>query len=541
MAPDSAAYLCTRREVSLRASLQDDASAELADVGHLGDVLPDVERQDERQAGEHLVGAPAELLEIDLVLLHEDRAAVMERGGDPGVEGVIRELLERDVELLGHALEEVAVAGRALGVEPEVLDPAVLEEDDLDVLAAHVADDVDLAVVLLGAEHVGDGLDDRRVERQGLFQDPLGVARRTGADDLHVRTLIGGPPVELSQDSLRVLERVARREHVDAAQELSRLVEQHGLGGGGAAVDAQVGAHRLARLELPGLEHGHRVLLDELPLLLLAADQRRPALSAARELVDPVLLDELVEALERARIVDRVHGVRPRIPALVIAVVNGADGREVLRILRAVDEVLDGHVPRLVSALAPGGRHLVAPALHDPGEEAVGPAEQDHPVAQDVAPRQHLQVLLHDGAEERCHDLGLGDAHLEQADDVRLREDAALGSDPVEPVRVEPDARGLLRRDARLDQDPVDGRPGASGALVVHRDDGALAAVRVRLPDDDLGVLAAQLDDRARVRVVRLDEVLDGVDLLDERRAEHRHEGRGARSRDEEPEALPGE
>jgi hypothetical protein len=53
-----------------------------------------------------------------------------------GAEGHVGELFHRIAEALGGGLQKVAVAGRALRVQLEVLHPAVLQDDDLDVLPA---------------------------------------------------------------------------------------------------------------------------------------------------------------------------------------------------------------------------------------------------------------------------------------------------------------------------------------------------------------------------------------------------------------------
>ena len=62
--------------------------------------------------------------------------------------------------------------------EAEVGDVAVLHEQDLDVLPADVADDVDVAEEVHGAHHVRDGLDDVHVGAHALLEH---VGRVAGA------------------------------------------------------------------------------------------------------------------------------------------------------------------------------------------------------------------------------------------------------------------------------------------------------------------------------------------------------------------------
>ena len=73
--------------------------------------------------------------------------------------------------------------------EAERTDVAVLHEQDLDVLAADVADHVDVAEVVRRAHHVGDGLDDVHVRLQAFFEHVGRVAGRAEAEELERRSL----------------------------------------------------------------------------------------------------------------------------------------------------------------------------------------------------------------------------------------------------------------------------------------------------------------------------------------------------------------
>src|ERR1035441_156168 len=79
----------------------------------------------------------------------------------------------------------------------------------------------------------------------------------------------------------------------------------------------------------------------------------------------------------------------------------------------------------------------------------------------------------------------------------------------------------LLGGDTQLGVDLIDDGAGAAGALIVHRRHFLLAAgLGVGFEDDDLGVLAAQLDDAAALRVEFFHGERYGVDFLDEFAAE---------------------
>jgi hypothetical protein len=155
-------------------------------------------------------------------------------------------------------------------------------------------------------------------------------------------------------------------------------------------------------------------------------------------------------------------------------------------------------------------------------------------VAQRIAAREHRQVLHDDRVGQRVHDLQRRDAALDQVDDVGLGEHAAFGGDVVQLRVVEADLHDLFIGEADLDHALVDGGAGARRALVVHRGDGGLAAgLLVLLEDDDLGVLTAQLADRADVGVQGLDRQGDRVDLLHELRPDVGADRGAARAGDE--------
>ena len=149
-----------RRQVVLRAALEHVLRAQRRHARDLHHVLPDVLGQHLRQAGEQLLFRVALLLEVHAIAVEEDRAAVAELGRQLGAERRLGVVGDLHAELIGHRLQQHAVAGRALVRQAEVLDVAVLHEQDLDVLPTDVADDVDVAEVGGRRHHVRDGLDD---------------------------------------------------------------------------------------------------------------------------------------------------------------------------------------------------------------------------------------------------------------------------------------------------------------------------------------------------------------------------------------------
>ena len=134
-----------------------------AQVLELARVDPHVDRQHGGQRRHDLLGRPALALLVHDVGLEEHAAAHGERRHRLGLEGPLGVLLERNAVALGHALQERAVAGRALRVQPEVRHRALAEDHDLDVGAADVADHVGVGEEVERGGGVRHRLDDRDV------------------------------------------------------------------------------------------------------------------------------------------------------------------------------------------------------------------------------------------------------------------------------------------------------------------------------------------------------------------------------------------
>jgi hypothetical protein len=222
--------------------------------------------------------------------------------------------------------------------------------------------------------------------------------------------------------------------------------------------------------------------------------------------------------------------------ALLLAELHGADGGEVLGVaghdhqVLGVDAVGKGRAPLLPHL---GDVHL--PGVHHSADEGVGAAEQQNVRPQRVAAREHGEVLLDDRLEERGHQLFGRHALLLQAVDIRLGEHPALARDRVQLDAAVSHVAQLGRRDVELGVDLVDHRAGPARALVVHGRDLLLAAgLGVLLEDDDLGVLAAQLDHAVGLREELLHGQRDGGHLLDELRAEVPRQRGAPRARDED-------
>ena len=101
----------------------------------------------------------------------------------------VGKLLHLQPESFGGRLQEVAVARGALRVQLEILHAAVFEDDQLDVLAAHVHDHVRIVVELQRGFGVRDGFDQPDVGLQHILQNVLRVAGGRHAQHFELRAL----------------------------------------------------------------------------------------------------------------------------------------------------------------------------------------------------------------------------------------------------------------------------------------------------------------------------------------------------------------
>ena len=472
-----------------------------ARFAHCRDVQEDVLRQHGGQSGENLAGLPTPPLKADDVGLEEDGASIPEIRHGLRRERHVGVALDRNAELLGRGLKEVAVARRALRVQLEVDDAALAQQDQLDVLAADVDDDLRIVVESQRRFGVGDRLDERGVRLQHVAQNVLGVSRRSGAEDREPRAVRFHRGSQAAGDVDGVADRIAARELVGLAEHAPVGRQQHGLRRRRAAVDAQEGRDALGRPETRLNEWRAGDGPSELGQFGVGGAQTAPAHS--RSLLQPASTEVVLEPARAGIDADRV--------VLAPSELDGAKGAEILRVGGNADQVLDRHAFRRRDvALAPGQRDVVAPRLAHAADERVGSAEQQHHRPERLAAREHGEVLLDDGVEERGHQLVRRDSALLQAVDVGFGEHAAFPGDGVKREAVVAVVAERVRRDAELRRDLVDDGARAAGALVVHRRQLEPAIAGPVAPeDDDLRVLAAELDDGVHFGVKLLDGQAD--------------------------------
>src|ERR1017187_6783065 len=401
-----------RGQVVLRAALQQEALADGRQVGNLRNVKPDILGQNVAQAGHDLFRLPTLPLEIHDVALHEHCATIAERGVSVGPECRIGVLLHRHVKALRGGLQEVAVARRTLRIQLEILHAAVLQDDDLDVLAAHVANHVHVVVKVKTGLGMGHRLDQRRVGADHVLQDVLGISRGADTQNLQVCALIADLCVELLQNLDSVFNRIALGKLVRLGQDAALVVlgKEHGFGGRGSAIQSHEAFHHISRLEGDGREFLGAVFLFE----------RRQLRFILRQAAGAALLGLLLLAAHGdVPLQLLVADILPDFIVFRFAEFHRTDGGEILRVVGSLDEVFRRYAFRQRGvALFPDLRDIALPAIAHALDVAVRAAQQQHHRQQRVAARQHRQVLHDDGLEQRRHQLVRRYAHLLQAVDI---------------------------------------------------------------------------------------------------------------------------
>ena len=151
-------------------------------------------------------------------------------------------------------MQKIAVAGRALRVQLEIPHAPVAQQNQLDVLPADIDDHLRIGKIMQRRLRVRDGLHQRHVRAQHLAENVLGVAGRAHAENLQPRAAIHFHlSAQIAKHLNRVRNRIALGEPIGLGQHLAARRQQHGLGGGGAAVQADEGFHLLAALKVAGM------------------------------------------------------------------------------------------------------------------------------------------------------------------------------------------------------------------------------------------------------------------------------------------------
>ena len=306
-------------------------------------------------------------------------------------------LLDVQAETFRRGLQEVSIARRALRVQLEIFHAAVVQDDDLDVLPAHIDDDVRIFVKLQRRLGVRHGLHQRHVGMQNIFQNVFRIAGRGDAQHFQLGALRFHLPAQVLEHLNRVLNRIAVRELIGLAEDVAVFIQQHRLGRSRAAIDADKAADRLPFWNAAGVNFFRRYASLKTSSSSGFSDQ---ALAAGLRLfLLPSELDvvnQLVVAADSSR--------RSRLRCLPNSIAPSAAKYCAFcgTLIRS-----SGFAPSGIATLR--SFHMrgmfACHASRMPANKTVRPAQQQHVRPQRVAARQHAQVLQHDRFEQRSHQL----------------------------------------------------------------------------------------------------------------------------------------
>ena len=337
---------------------------------------------------------------------------------------------------------------------------------------------------------MGHRLHQARVAGEGVFDQVLPIAgdRRTPDGDP-----IPAEPVDLLELLQYDGHGVAQIGVVIGIQQPAVVGDEGHLGGGGAGVDAQPGVARIgAHVHLGGV---HGVMARQKGVVFRGVgEEGRHRVHQAH------VVHALLQLFQQ-----RVKGM--------LGVIGGAQGRadacEAVAVLRK----------NRVLAVQLQGLHKAFPQTH---EKVQRPAQKDDLALELAALGQAGHRLVHHGLENGGRHVLLPSALVEDGLDVALGEHAAAGGDGVDLLVLQAQRVQLVHAYVHQGGHLVDERPGAAGAGAVH------PLLQRAAEKDDLGILAAQLDDGVGARYVLVDSSGGGVHLLhkvDARRLGHAQTG----------------
>ena len=391
--------------VEERAALHDDVLAEVVRRVRTDYLIQCVLHDRNRQAGRDRVDARAVLLRLLNGGVHEYRAARAEVDWVLGKQAELAEFLNRVAHRAGKGLDERAAARRAGLIKRNVVDALVADLKALDVLSADVDDEINVRAEVTRRAEVRNRFDQTEIHTEGVLDERFAVARDRRGHDMYP---VAAQLVQSSELLADDISRVALVGLVVMVQDLVILTNQHQLGRGRAAVDAEIS---VAFVHGDVLRHNimHAVAVLEFRILRFVFKQRRQVVChhrCARRLLQCVQQRrDGVGFLGVARIFCRARrdGVRGKVGEVRVRVVQTE------RFLKTALQAL---------------------------EEEQRPAEEQHIAFDLAALRQTCDRLVDDRLEDRRGDVLLARAFIEQRLHIRLGEHAAAGCDGVDAFRA---------------------------------------------------------------------------------------------------------
>ena len=471
------------------AALDHDLAAQLLGAGSPDDLVQRVLDHADGQAGADVLDAGAVLLGLLDRAVHKDGAAAAQVHRAVGEQAQRGKLLDVVAQRLGKGLQEAAAARRTGLVQKDVADGPVLDLEALHVLAADVDDEIHVGHKVFGGGKVGHRLDQAVVAAEGVFDQVLAVAGGGHAGHLQA----GVVAVDLEQLLPDQGQRVAQVGLVIGVEDAALLVHHHQLDGGRARVDADVHRPALCPKGDAGHAVGHMPGVERLVLLLIGKEGRLAGVGRGGCVL-----------VQRGRHLGQIERL------------VGVEGRAQRHIQQAVLGALAGDAQRLVKAAA---QHRA---------EGQRPAQVQNVALDGAALGQAGDGLADHRLVNAGGDVLRPGALVDEGLDVALGKNAAAGGDGV-------GALGPFRRlvhlvSAHLQQGGhlVDESAGAAGAAAVHPHLGAAGE------EEDLGILAAQLDHAVGLGDEPLDRHAGGEHLLHEGHAAALGQAHAGRARNAE-------
>ena len=378
-------------------------------------------------------------------------------------------LLDVVAQRLRKGLQKAAAAGGAGLVQEDVADGTILDLEALHVLPADINNEVHVRHKVLGSGKMRHRFHQTVITAESVLYQLLAVAGGGDACHLQPRVLLVNLEQLLSDEG----QRVAKVGLIVGVQNLALFIHHHQLDGGRTGVDADMHRPAVGTKSHAGHTVRHVPCVESL-VLLLAGEQRRLAGIGSG---GGVLVQRIGHLGEHK---------------LLVGIQSSAQRH----IQQAVFRAGAGHVQRFVKALAQHGAE---------GERAA----QIKDIALDgTSLCQTGDGLVDHGLIDAGGDiLGTGTL-IDQRLHVTFCKHAAAGSDGIGALRLLGSLVHFLGAHLQQGGHLVDESTGAAGTAAVHAHLGTVGQKQ------DLGILAAQLDDAIGLGHKALDRHAGGEHLL---------------------------
>ena len=446
-----------------------DLAAQLFRAGCADDLVQCVLDHADGQACRDILDTGTVLLGLLDRAVHEHGAAAAQIHRTVCEQAKARKFLHIVAQCLCKGLQKAAAAGGAGFVQEDVTDGSILDLEALHILPADIDDEIHIRHEVFGGGKVCHRLHQTVVAAEGVLHQLLTVAGGGDAGHLQARVLL----VNFEQLIPDQGQRVAQVGLIVGVEDLALLVHHHQLDGGGAGVDADMHRAALGTEGHAGHAVGHVAGVEGLVFLLAGEQRRFTGIGGSGS----ILVQRIRHLGQNKRLV-------------------GIEGRTQCHIQQAVLRAGASHVQRFVKAFA---QHAAE------GERAA--QIQDIALDGTALCKACNGLVDHSLINAGSNVLGAGTL-IDQRLHVTFGEHAAAGGDGVGALGILCRFVHLVGTHLQQSRHLVDEGAGAAGAAAVHAHLGAIGQ------EQDLGILAAQLNDTVRLGHKALDRHAGGEHLL---------------------------